>query len=421
MWCERTLGAPECCVSETVFRCKTLKRVDFPRSWAKNQYTLGAVRGRVVSHPPKSDGESAAGGAFRLPGPEKRVMSESVHGIVIAGTYPAGRSALDALLPRPLLPVAQQPLITYALRWMQDAGLTQATICANSAARSIRTCLDATSPGMDLDYLEDWNPRGAAGCVRDAGSRVEARTFVVADGTAVPVVDAADLLEGHRAAGAVLTVVVSADATGRLYPSGVYVFDRRAFDFIPADGFQDIKERLIPRLYETGELVATHVARGGAPRVVNTDSYLALDQWAVERLARNPDVAPGFRVCGESVIHESAWVDPSARLLGPMLLSSGVMVHAGATLVGPVSIGPRTSVGKGAVVSRSVLWSGCVVGDGALVDRSMLADGARVEQRQPLFGAVRTDGRSGRAARRPGSALWEPLAAVLRPASPGQL
>ena len=346
-------------------------------------------------------------------------MSESgsVHGIVIAGTYPAGRSALDALVPRPLLPVAQQPLITYALRFMQNAGVAHATICANSAARSIRPRLDAAALGMGLDYLEDWNPRGAAGCVRDAGSRLEARTFLVADGTAVPVVDAAELLESHATSGAVLTVVVGADATGRLCPSGVYVFDRRAFDYIPADGFQDIKERLIPHLYEAGEHVVTHVARGAAPRVVNTDTYLALDQWAVERVARDPDVARGFRVCGEAVVHESAWVDPSARMLGPMLLGPGVSVQSGATLVGPLSLGPRTSVGKGAVVSRSVVWSGCVVGDEALVDRCMLADDARIEPRKPVFAAVRTDERRGRG-RRAGRAFWEPLAAVLRPASP---
>lgn len=350
-------------------------------------------------------------------------MSEpgSVHGIVIAGTYPAGRSTLDALVPRPLLPVAQQPLITYALRWMHAGGLEQATICANSAARSIRTRLDGEALEMALDYVEDWSPRGAAGCVRDAGSRLDARTFVVADGTAVPEVDLAQLLATHRGSSAVLTVVAGADATGRLCPSGVYVFDRRAFDYIPSDGFQDIKERLVPRLYAAAEHVVTHVARRVAPRVVNTDTYLALDQWAVERMAQSSDLSRGYRLRGEAVVHESAWVDPSARLLGPMLLGPGVKVQCGATLVGPLSLGPMTSVGKGAVVSRSVVWSGCVVGAEALVDRSMLADGARIEPRREVFAAVRTDEHRHRGKGRSRRSFWEPLAAVLRPVSQSEL
>ena len=41
-----------------------------------------------------------------------------VHGIVLAGAYPS-HGALDQLVPRPLLPVAQQPLISYSLRWMK--------------------------------------------------------------------------------------------------------------------------------------------------------------------------------------------------------------------------------------------------------------------------------------------------------------
>lgn len=340
----------------------------------------------------------------------------AVHGIVIAGVYPVGRSALDALVPRPLLPVAQQPLITYALRWMKDGGVERVTICANNAARMVRERLNAAALDIAVDYSEDWNPRGAAGCVRDAGLRTSAQTFLTADGTAVPVEDATELLAAHRASGAVLTVVVGADTTGRLGPTGVYVFDRRALDFIPADGFQDIKERLIPRLYAAGEQVATHVARAVAPRVVTTDSYLALDHWAVERAARNPDTARGFRSRGESVVHDSASVDPGARLLGPVLLGPGVTVHAGATLVGPLSIGARSTIESGAVVSRSVVWSECSVGAGALVDRCMLADGATVEPRRPVFGAVRAVARRERGASAAGAASWDPLA-VLRPVS----
>ena len=177
---------------------------------------------------------------------------------------------------------------------MKGGGLSRATICANSEARAVRAHLNGSAIDMRVDYLEDWSPRGAAGCVRDAGIKTDADTFVVADGTSVPVVDLEELLEAHQAAGAALTVVVGADAAGRLRPSGVYVFDRWSFDFIPEDGFQDIKEKLIPRLYGAGEHVSTHMARAVAPRVVNTDTYLALNQWAVERALARP--GPGGRL-----------------------------------------------------------------------------------------------------------------------------
>lgn len=343
----------------------------------------------------------------------------AAHGIVLAGAYPAGTCALDGLAPRPLLPVAQQPLVTYALRWMASSGLRKVTICANTAARAIRARLKGSAFGLRLDYLEDWSPRGAAGCVRDAGMRTDARTFVVADGTAVPVVDLAQLLEDHAASGAAITVVVGADGAGRLRPSGIYVFDRRAFAHVPEDGFQDIKEKLVPCLYAAGEQVSTHMAEGVAPRVVNADTYLALNQWVVERTSRYRAAPEGFRSSGETVLHDSASVDPTARLLGPVLLGPGVTVQAGATLVGPVSIGPGTRVGEAAVVSRSVIWADCVVGDGSFVDRSMLADRAVVEAGGSVISAMKTDECRLRAfgVRSPARAPWASFAAVMRPAT----
>jgi NDP-sugar pyrophosphorylase family protein len=344
------------------------------------------------------------------------------HGIVLAGAYPGGLCPLDELAPRPLLPVAQQPLVTYALRWMASGGVRRTTICANAVARPIRDMLDGREFGLHLDYLEDWSPRGAAGCVRDAGLRTDATTFVVADGTAVPVVDLARLLDNHQSSRAAVTVVVGADSAGRLRPSGVYVFDRRAFDHIPEDGFQDIKEKLIPCLHAASETVSTYMAEQVAPRVVNADSYLALNQWVVERASRHREAADGYRSLGETVLHESASVDPTARLLGPVLLGPGVTVQAGATLVGPISIGPGTRIGHDAVLSRSVVWSRCVVGERSFVDRSMLADRAVVEPGSVVISAMRTDRRRREAprTRRSARSPWAPILAALGPATPHQ-
>jgi NDP-sugar pyrophosphorylase family protein len=87
-----------------------------------------------------------------------------------------------------------------------------------------------------------------------------------------------------------------------------------------------------------------------------------------------------------------------------------------------VTLGPGTTVEADAIVSRSVVWSGCVVGQGAFVDRCMLADGASVEPRKSIFSVVRTaDGRGPAGGRREiaaARALFKPVVAALRPALP---
>ena len=319
-----------------------------------------------------------------------------IHGIVLAGAYPRSQFGLDSLCPRPLLPVAERPLIEYALRWMRDGGLVAATVCTNVATRRIQATLGGDAGlSMNVDYLEDWTPRGPGGCVRDAGVRTDADTFMVADGTTVPVSDLGVLLEAHQTSGAAITVVVhgpAADGGGpnsELQPNGVYVFGRRVLEYLPEEGFQDIKETLIPRLYRHGEHVRTYQVPEMGPRAVNAETYLTLNQWVLERLSRLGGLPPVLRFSGDAVPHDSTSVAPSARLIGPVVLGRNTSVHARATVVGPASIGPGSTVGQDAVVSRSVLWSGCVVHDGAFVDRCVLAESAVVKAGESLLSTLR--------------------------------
>ncbi len=140
-------------------------------------------------------------------------LTERTQAIVLAGVHLWEESAFDNAMPRPLLPVAQQPLICHALRWLRAAGIHRATICANSTSRFIRRCL---GPGdrldMDLDYYEDWTPRGPAGCARDAARDVPAGRYVVVDGTIIPQVDLAGMLACHRQSAAAVTVAVDGPA-----------------------------------------------------------------------------------------------------------------------------------------------------------------------------------------------------------------
>ena len=322
----------------------------------------------------------------------------SIHGIVLAGSYYWSESWFGDLLPRPLLPVAETPLIRYALQWLRDGGVHGATICANSSTPHVRAALDdGRSLSMRLDYYDDGIPRGPAGCVRDAATSHDAQTFVVVDGTAIPLASLSRVLEHHQASAAAVTIVVqdSADrgkSESEINPVDIYVLDRRVVDFIPRAGFQDIKENLIPRLYQAGERIVTHVSEEACPRVLNARGYLAVNQWMVETLARRSalDGAGGSRyISGNYIAHPTAYIDPQASIVGPVFLGRSARVMPGAMVVGPTVIGSETMIEEGALISRSVTWNRCVVSKEAVVDRCVLADDAVVESGTKIFNLVK--------------------------------
>lgn len=328
----------------------------------------------------------------------------AVEAIVLAGAHTWRSTPFDALLPRPLLPVAQVPLVGHSLRWLRRWGATRATVCANGLSPIIRDHLARYRRSLPpLVFHEDHGPRGAAGCARDAALATAGDVFIVVDATTIPDVDLARVVEEHRQSRAALTIVVQPIPPGErgdraLVPAGLYVFSRRAMEAVPAAGYQDVKESLIPRLYAAGELVTTTEADGTCPRVLDAQTYLSVNHWMIARTAARSEALHDTDAAarGAAVVHPRALVSPSALLVGPVLVDAGAEIGANATIVGPASIGARTRIEPHALVSRSILWSRVIVGGGAVVDRSVVADGVHVPGHEKLVGAIKAGGRQAR-------------------------
>jgi NDP-sugar pyrophosphorylase family protein len=313
--------------------------------------------------------------------------------VVLAGTTAWRKTAFDQLLPRPVLPVGQLPLMAHPLRWLRAAGASRVTICASGLAPQLREHLEPFRHLLPaLAFHEDHSPRGAAGSARDAALATDADLFVVADATTIPDVSLLRVLAEHQESRAALTIVVQPSTggrTGSLVPTGLYVFSRRAFEYVPAAGYQDIKESLIPRLYAAGELVVTSEAESQCPQVLDAKTYLAVSHRAIARSAAPAGIIGDALFEAAPTIDPSARISPTALLVGPVLVGPGVEIHDEAVVVGPSSLGADSIVERGALVSRSIVWNGCTVGTDAQVDRSVLSSGVTIEPSARLVGAIR--------------------------------
>lgn len=313
----------------------------------------------------------------------QRSSPPRVRGVILAGAHTWDAQALDDVLPRCLLPVALSPLICYTLQWLRNAGVTETTICTDNVSRSARRALgDGSQFGMGLDYFEDWVPRGPAGCVCDAATGTNADAYVVVQSSVIPSFPLRDLLKTHFEARATLTVVLSAaqDENGgddSLCPVGIYVFDRRALEYIPDISYQDIKEILLPKLRDNHEPVIPFVTRQCVSRVSSVESYLSANERMVELACRRSD-SVSYRRVGESLVHNTASVCNGANLIGPVLVGPGVHVAPGASVVGPMAIGADSRINNRALVCQSVIWEDCEVGEGSHVLRSVLPGGSVV-------------------------------------------
>ena len=96
----------------------------------------------------------------------------------------------------------------------------------------------------------------------------------------------------------------------------MYVFNRQALDLVPGRGFYDIKEHLIPELYRSGERVIAYAAGGVSPRVLDASSYLAVNEWMVERLVTTGALPEGYVRSGSCLFHSDAVIANDAVFVG---------------------------------------------------------------------------------------------------------
>ncbi|MCZ6837399.1 MAG: NDP-sugar synthase [Planctomycetota bacterium] len=133
-------------------------------------------------------------------------------------------------------------------------------------------------------------------------------------------------------------------------PAGLYLFRKAALNVIPEEGFFDLKEQLLPILYQAGERLIPVVMFDEVLRVRDREMYL--------RTVHGFLNGTGHPL---PIVSEEASIAPSARVLGASVIEAGVMIEDGAIVHESVIL-------KGATIERDALVSRSIVGSRAHVN-----------------------------------------------------
>lgn len=356
----------------------------------KDAATTSAIQS-IEPHGQEAPRTSASGLTGNLGGGSTITSS----GIILAGVHQWRASAFERRLPRTLVPIANRPLVEYSLGWLRNSGVDGVRICANSDTAALRRHLgDGASHHLDIDYYEDRMPRGPAGCIADAARDGDSDCVLVVEGTVIPnQLDTRKIIESHCNAGVALTVVVSSadpsqPANGRIAPAGIYVFSRAALEHVGPRGYVDIKEMLIPRLYDFGLGVQRFEMSNAPLRVTGASSCFVATRRILSDYYATGQAPEGYEWQGAAMVHSSADIHPEARIDGPSLIGPEARIERNAIVIGPTTIGRGVHIRAGAVVCRSILWDDAVVCENTFVDRAILTTGAQANADQTIIGRI---------------------------------
>jgi len=310
-----------------------------------------------------------------------------MHAIVLVGGFGTRLRPLTDTIPKSMLTVGNEPIITRLVRRLERSGVTTVTLALGFLPDVfIAAFPDGRCGRVELRYALEPEPLDTAGAIRFAADEAGVDgTFVVVNGDVITDLDVAALVAAHRQRGAETTLhlipvddpsafgVVELDGAGRvnrflekpppgttdsnLINAGTYVMEPSVLDDITPGIRVSVERVTFPAIADRGGLYG-----------VATDDYW-LDVGRPELfLQANLDLLAGRYDAGIPSLVE-----------GGCGVATAAQIGSGTDIEGSV-VAADVSVGSGSRIHRSVLLAGSSVGQDVVVEDSVVmgtvADGA---------------------------------------------
>jgi mannose-1-phosphate guanylyltransferase/phosphomannomutase len=324
--------------------------------------------------------------------------------IVMAGGQGSRLWPLTATRPKPLVPVANRPVMAYLLEWLRRHDVTEVLVTLHYRADDIRRAFgEGRAFGLTIAYRVEEQPLGTAGAVKAAEAWIDGEPFLVVSGDGLTDLDLEMLCRQHRQSGAILSLGLTrvgdrsaygvvelndegrvsrflekpgpGEAFSRLVNTGIYCMEPEVLCHVPERGSSDWSRDVFPRFLAQGLPLFGQELEGYWCDVGNVTAYRRAQRDLLSRAARGRVLLPASRQLTEGV-----WAEPDVQIArgavieGPVLLGAGCRIDREARVLAGSIIGARTVIRGGARVEGAVIGARCRIGAGALVRDAVIDD-----------------------------------------------
>ena len=226
--------------------------------------------------------------------------------IILAGGKGTRLAPYTTILPKPLMPIGDMPILEIVIRQLQRKGFDNITLATGYLAELlIAYCGDGHKFKVKIDYSHEEQPLGTAGPIALVPKLND--TFLVMNGDLLTTIDYRAMLKHHRDRNALATVacyrrdvkidlgVIEADADNwvadyiekptyhYLVSMGIYLFEPEILKYIPKNERLDLPE-LVIKLIRDGKKVNVFNFDGYWLDIGRQDDYeRALDEFSMHR------------------------------------------------------------------------------------------------------------------------------------------
>lgn len=308
--------------------------------------------------------------------------------VIMAGGEGSRLRPLTSNTPKPMLPVANVPMMEHIIALCARHGIGNFVATVQFLAGMIQNHFgDGSDFDVSLEYAVEESPLGTAGSVGNARHLLD-DTFLVISGDALCDFDITSIVAAHRAKASIATIVLynaenplefgivitredgsverflEKPTWGQVFSdtvnTGIYVLEPEVFDFIPPDEVVDFSHDVFPRMLEAGLTVNGHVSQGYWEDVGTIEAFMKAQR---DVLDGRVDVAvPGFEVSDRVWQGTDVELGPDVDVEGPALIGNNCRIGRGARIREYTVIGDNVAVGDESVLTRTLVFDNVYIG-----------------------------------------------------------
>lgn len=334
--------------------------------------------------------------------------------VVMAGGFGTRLRPLTASLPKPMVPVANRPMMEHVVRLLKKHGFDEVVVLLYFQPDRITSYFgDGRQFGVNIRYLRPDGDFGTAGSVRLALDFLDDQ-FIIISGDVLTDFDLNSAFRFHQENESSATIVLTRQENplpygvvitdlnhqitrflekpswGEVFSdtvnSGVYMLEKKAMASLPAGRFVDFGRDLFPRWLAEGRVMHGHVAGGYWRDIGNVEEYARAHRDILNgrvELQTSGDVSSDG---DQTKVYRGARVNiaDDAELRGKVILGDGVRIGSGARISDSV-IGAGTEIDIGSTVRDSLIWSGVRIGANSEISEAIICDRVQVGEKVTIL------------------------------------
>jgi NDP-sugar pyrophosphorylase family protein len=344
--------------------------------------------------------------------------------MVLAAGFGKRLEPLTRMVPKPLLPVCNRPVVEHTLRLLHELGVREVVMNLHHLGQALMERLgDGGRMGVSIIYSQEEELLGTAGGIKAAEGYLRGGPFLVINSDILIELDLRDAWNFHKEKNALATLilreeearkygVISIDDEGRVVRfldtssreggpvavetmfTGVQILEPPVLDRIPPHIPWGSAEELYPSLMREGAALHGYLMKGAWVDMGTPERYLEANFMALERsfytiFGENEGSGEGMNPAA------SPAEDARVEWRPPVLRGEGCRLEEGCVLGPRLIMGDDCRVGRDTRLSNCVIWEGVTIGRGSFLTDCIVADGVTIPPGSVIRWSMVVRGQSG--------------------------